>query len=63
MTRILRVKLRAGLFDRNPNAGAFAGKADAARRARARPRSGAQVGGAAQERRGVLPLAAGGACW
>ncbi|WP_275429325.1 glycoside hydrolase family 3 N-terminal domain-containing protein, partial [Klebsiella michiganensis] len=29
VTRILRVKLRAGLFDRNPNAGAVAGKADA----------------------------------
>ncbi|WP_137862519.1 MULTISPECIES: glycoside hydrolase family 3 protein [unclassified Sphingomonas] len=58
VTRILRVKLRAGLFDRNPNAGAFAGKADALA-ARELGREAVRKSVVLLKNRGVLPLAAG----
>ena len=58
VTRILRVKLRAGLFDRNPNAGAFAGEADALA-ARELGREAVRKSVVLLKNQGVLPLAAG----
>ncbi len=59
VTRILRVKLRAGLFERNPNGGAFAGKADALA-ARELGREAVRKSVVLlKNQRGVLPLAAG----
>ncbi|NIJ67069.1 beta-glucosidase [Sphingomonas leidyi] len=58
VTRILRVKLRAGLFDRNPNAGAFAGKADALA-ARELGREAVRKSVVLLKNQGALPLAAG----
>ncbi|MBQ1498475.1 MAG: glycoside hydrolase family 3 protein [Sphingomonas sp.] len=58
VTRILRVKLRAGLFERNPNGGAFAGKADALA-ARELGREAVRKSVVLLKNQGVLPLAAG----
>lgn len=58
VTRILRVKLRAGLFDRNPNAGAYAGKADALG-ARDLGREAVRKSVVLLKNQGVLPLAPG----
>ncbi|MFS2111327.1 glycoside hydrolase family 3 protein [Sphingomonas sp. Sphisp140] len=58
VTRILRVKLRAGLFDRNPNASAYAGKADALD-ARDVGREAVRKSVVLLKNQGVLPLAPG----
>ncbi len=58
VTRILRVKLRAGLFERNPNDGAFAGKAEALV-ARELGREAVRKSAVLLKNQGVLPLAVG----
>ncbi|OSZ70293.1 1,4-beta-D-glucan glucohydrolase [Sphingomonas sp. IBVSS2] len=58
VTRILRVKLRAGLFERNPNDGAFAGKAEALA-ARELGREAVRKSAVLLKNQGVLPLAVG----
>lgn len=58
VARILRVKLRSGLFDRNPAAGAFAGKADALD-ARELAREAVRKSVVLLKNQGVLPLARG----
>lgn len=58
VTRILRVKLRAGLFDHNPVASAFAGKAEALQD-RALGREAVRKSVVLLKNQGVLPLAPG----
>ncbi len=58
VTRILRVKLRAGLFDRDPNASALAGSAEALD-ARALGREAVRKSAVLLKNQGVLPLRAG----
>ncbi|MEP9359633.1 glycoside hydrolase family 3 protein [Sphingomonas sp. KR3-1] len=58
VTRILRVKLRARLFDRNPNASAYAGHAEALD-ARDLAREAVRKSAVLLKNQGVLPLAPG----
>jgi beta-glucosidase len=58
VTRILRVKLRAGLFDRNPVASALAGRAEALD-ARELGREAVRKSAVLLKNQGVLPLAPG----
>ncbi|MDQ0249386.1 beta-glucosidase [Sphingomonas kyeonggiensis] len=58
VTRILRIKLRAGLFDRNPNTSAYAGRAEALD-ARDLGREAVRKSVVLLKNQGALPLAPG----